>query len=234
VPAGTVLGLWAHPDDETFLSAGLMAAAVRQGSRVVCVTATRGEAGSTDPQRWPPGEPLAAVRTDELTQAMRVLGVNEHHWLDYPDGGCAAVPQPEVVSRLRVIANAVAPDIVVTFGPDGMTGHEDHRTVSSWADEVLRTQVDRRPRLLHAVHTEEWLAAHREILDAHGVFMGFEPVSVPRAEADVYLALDGAALDQKVTALSAQRSQTQGLFEALGPQLTRSMLAEEAFVDARP
>ena len=47
-----------------------MAAAVRAGQRVVCVTATRGELGSTDPDRWPPGEVLAAVRTAELDAAL--------------------------------------------------------------------------------------------------------------------------------------------------------------------
>ena len=45
---GTILGVWAHPDDEAYLSAGVMAMATRAGSRVVCVTATRGELGSTD------------------------------------------------------------------------------------------------------------------------------------------------------------------------------------------
>ena len=88
---GTVLGVWAHPDDETYLCGGIMAAAVAAGSRVVCVTATRGELGSTDPVRWPPGEALARVRTEELENALRHLGVTEHHWLDYPDGARADV-----------------------------------------------------------------------------------------------------------------------------------------------
>src|SRR5439155_874799 len=50
---GTILGVWAHPDDETYLTAGLMAQAVRDGRRVTCVTATRGEGGSFDEGRWP-------------------------------------------------------------------------------------------------------------------------------------------------------------------------------------
>ena len=36
---GTILGIWAHPDDEAYLSGGLMAIAREHGSRVVCVTA---------------------------------------------------------------------------------------------------------------------------------------------------------------------------------------------------
>jgi LmbE family N-acetylglucosaminyl deacetylase len=49
---GTIVGVWAHPDDEAYLSGGLMAAAGDAGSRVVCVTATRGERGTPDPEAW--------------------------------------------------------------------------------------------------------------------------------------------------------------------------------------
>src|SRR5205823_10115840 len=82
---GTILGVWAHPDDEAYLSAGIMGAAIEGGQRVVCVTATRGEAGSLDPERWPP-ETLASIREAELVACFAVLGVREHVWLDYPDG----------------------------------------------------------------------------------------------------------------------------------------------------
>ena len=85
---GTVLGVWAHPDDETYLSSGLMALARRAGNRVVCVTATRGEHGTDDPRNWPPAR-LARTRTYELAAAMTVLGVDEHRWLDFEDGTLA-------------------------------------------------------------------------------------------------------------------------------------------------
>src|SRR5690606_32498893 len=49
----TLLGLWAHPDDEAYLSAGLMYHFVRRGDRVVVVTATAGERGTADPRTWP-------------------------------------------------------------------------------------------------------------------------------------------------------------------------------------
>ncbi|HUJ64102.1 MAG TPA: PIG-L family deacetylase, partial [Acidimicrobiales bacterium] len=44
---GTLLGVWAHPDDEAYLSSGLMALARRHGQRVVVLTATDGEDGQT-------------------------------------------------------------------------------------------------------------------------------------------------------------------------------------------
>ncbi len=100
-PLGTILGVWAHPDDETYLCGGLMARAVRAGDRVVCVTATRGELGSPDEERWPSGPELAAVRTAEMETALAYLGVTEHHWLDYPDGGCGDVDQNDALSGWR-------------------------------------------------------------------------------------------------------------------------------------
>ena len=128
---GTILGIWAHPDDEAYLSGGLMALARANGQRVVCVTATRGELGTADPVAWPPDR-LAAERTRELAECLAILGVHEHHWLDYRDGGCAAADAPTAISRLAELVAQIRPDTVLTFGPDGLTGHPDHQAVSAW------------------------------------------------------------------------------------------------------
>ena len=69
---GTVLGVWAHPDDELYLSGGVLAAAAAAGQRVVVVTATRGEHGTDDPARWPPAR-LAAERSREITASLAAL-----------------------------------------------------------------------------------------------------------------------------------------------------------------
>ena len=45
-PLGPTVSVWAHPDDETYLAGGVYAALRDQGVRVVCATATRGEAGA--------------------------------------------------------------------------------------------------------------------------------------------------------------------------------------------
>ena len=91
-----MLGIWAHPDDEAYLSGGLMALARDAGQRVVCLTATRGELGTTDPWRWPPHQ-LAVERTLELARCLDLLGGPEHRWLGFADGhACptAAAPPP--------------------------------------------------------------------------------------------------------------------------------------------
>ena len=53
---GDILGVWAHPDDEVWLSAGLMMRTIDDGHHVTCVTATKGEAGFPDDDPRPENE----------------------------------------------------------------------------------------------------------------------------------------------------------------------------------
>src|SRR3954469_10227728 len=99
---GTILGIWAHPDDEAYLDAGVMAIAARDGDRVVCVTATRGEHGTSDAARWPP-DVLGPAREAELATSLDILGVTEHMWLDYRDGECADVSEHEAVDIVATL-----------------------------------------------------------------------------------------------------------------------------------
>jgi LmbE family N-acetylglucosaminyl deacetylase len=72
----TLLGVWAHPDDEAYTSAGLMADFRRRGDRVVVIAATLGEHGTSDPETWPPGR-LSALRHTELGNSLAVLDGHE-------------------------------------------------------------------------------------------------------------------------------------------------------------
>jgi len=228
-PLGTILSVWAHPDDETYLCGGLMARAVRNGSRVVCVTATRGELGSPDEERWPSGKPLADVRTKELEVALAVLGVTEHHWLDYPDGGCAAADQDEATGRVAELMTEVQPDTVLTFGPDGMTGHDDHISVSRWTASAFGRVAKDGATLHYATNTPTWLARYREPLDAHNVFMGAEPPCTPADELSIGETFTGELLDTKLGAIRSMTSQVEPLVNALGEDFFREGMAEEAF-----
>ena len=219
---GTILSIWAHPDDETYLAGGLMAAAAANGQRVVCVSATAGEAGTDDPTVWPP-QRLGAVRRLEAAAAMAVLGVAEHRVLGLPDGGLSSVNGAALVTQLL---DEVRPDTVVTFGPDGITFHPDHLAVHHWV--VAAWSARRRScRLLQAVWTESQLAA---IAGRDGVFMS-DRRPLP-ASPDLRLVLDGPDLDRKVAALRAMATQTASTFTDLGPDRFAALAAEEAFVDA--
>jgi len=227
---GTILGIWAHPDDEAYLSGGLMALARDNGSRVVCVTATRGELGTPDPAVWPPDR-LAAERTVEMARCLDILGVTEHHWLGYSDGGCAAAPAAPAVARLCEVIEEVGPDTVLTFGPDGITGHPDHRTVGEWAAAAFDRAAPRGARLLQAAVPDRRTGWWGEINESLNVFDPGYPIAVPVGRLAVDLVLDPATVARKVRALAAQATQTTGLMDAMGLPTYTAWVSEEAFVE---
>ena len=222
---GTVLSVWAHPDDETYLAGGVMAALRDAGHRVVCVTATRGEAA--DPHASAAERrAMAAVRTDELHAALLHLGVVEHHWLDLPDGGCADVAPAGVVARLAELVAGVRPRTVLTFGPDGFTGHPDHRAVSGWTSAaVARSGLE--PTVLHAVSQDP--PVDPELDEQFDVFGLGRPRVCRDDELAVRLQLTGAALDRKVEALLLQESQTGGIAETVGRERFARWVGTEAW-----
>ncbi|HEY8059436.1 MAG TPA: PIG-L family deacetylase [Acidimicrobiales bacterium] len=229
-PLGTVLGLWAHPDDEAYLSGALMALARRAGNRVVCVTATRGEQGTPDPERWPPAR-LALLREHELRASLAALGVDEHHWLGHADGTCAGAARADAVRDILEVWTEVQPDTVVTFGPDGVTGHPDHQAVWRWATSAW-VATGRQARLLCATTTARFADEHADLHDRFDVFLDPDlPLRTP--EDDLALLVEPAddVLDQKLAALRAQASQTAGLIEAFGEDRYRRWFSRETFTD---
>jgi N-acetyl-1-D-myo-inositol-2-amino-2-deoxy-alpha-D-glucopyranoside deacetylase len=101
------------------------------GFRFVLVHATDGEGDSIVEASGATSETLGAVRREEDRQGVadarpcpgpaRVVG--------YSDGGLADVPRRELVDRIAAILDQERPEVVVTFGPDGITGHLDHITI---------------------------------------------------------------------------------------------------------
>lgn len=223
---GTILGVWAHPDDECYLSGALMADAVQAGRRVVCVTATRGE--MADPDNVAPDE-MARIREREMEACMAVLGVTDHRWLDYADAGCHLVPDDEAAAKIAAIIGEVDPDTVLTFGPEGMTGHTDHMAVSRWSKRAIEL-AGSDARLLYASHTPEWGDGFREIAEQLNVMMAdIEVPTTPSSEAAVFICAEGDLLTIKERAMRAQASQVQIMVDTMGEAMYRQLLAEEVF-----
>jgi len=226
---GTILGIWAHPDDEAYLSGGLMALARDAGATVVCVTATHGELGTADPVTWPPDR-LAAERTAEMSKCLGILGVTEHHWLDFRDGDCDTAPANEAVDALSRIIAQVDPDTVLTFGADGITGHPDHQAVGSWAAAAFDRTARPSARLLQAAVPERQVRQWGELNEQLGVYLPGYPVTVPDDRLVVDLVLEPQVAARKVRALAAQETQTSGLIATLGLERYTAWVADEAFV----
>jgi LmbE family N-acetylglucosaminyl deacetylase len=228
---GTVLGVWAHPDDEAFLSAGLMGRLTDRGGRVACVTATRGERGTSDPMVWPPAR-LGRRRALELRASLAVVGVSDHRFLGYTDGTLPGVPLREGVSRVASVLDEVRPDTVVTFGPEGMTGHGDHVAVSRWTTAAV--EGSRRPiRLLHATTTAEFSDRWMAVNDRLEAFSEGLPLATPNDQVALELRLDDAELDRKLVALAAQSSQLVPLIATLDEDTIRRWWEVETFTLAR-
>jgi LmbE family N-acetylglucosaminyl deacetylase len=227
---GTVLGVWAHPDDETYLTAGLMAQTVRRGDRVVCVTATRGEEGSFDEERWPTTT-MGKVREKELMQSLAILGVTEHRWMDYYDGTCASVEPEEGIGRIQEIVEEVEPKSVFTFGPDGMTGHPDHKAVCAWTTEAFKRSAPSGARLYYATVTPEWVDEFAPRMNQFNVFMepGTPPVT-PRHSLAIDFSLPDDLLDLKLQAFETHVSQLEGMLNTFGNDFFREGYKAEFFV----
>lgn len=230
---GTILSVWAHPDDESFLAGGIMAEAAANGQRVVCVSATAGEHGTDDPDEWPPDR-LGRLRRWEARAAMAVLGVDDHRWLGLSDGGLAETDADGPIDDIGGLIDEVRPDTILTFGPDGMTFHPDHCTISAWVTEAWRRR-GATGRLLHAAASVSHLETWGERYEAWGIYMTDERhVGIPDDRLAVRHPLSPATLDQKVTALLAMHSQVAPALTVLGPDDFRAENAVECFVACAP
>jgi N-acetylglucosamine malate deacetylase 2 len=156
----TLLLIFAHPDDETFLTGGSACRYASHGVRVVLATATRGEAGKAgDPPRCAPDE-LPALREEELRRAAAILGVSEVHLLGYRDRELAAAPPERIREELVTLVRRHRPSVVVTFDPNGGNLHPDHVAISRFAADAVSAAAD--PRCLpsagapHAVGRVVW------------------------------------------------------------------------------
>jgi LmbE family N-acetylglucosaminyl deacetylase len=162
-----------------------------------------------------------------------LVGVGEHRWLGFADGACADVPLCDGQAAVAQLIAEVAPDTILTFGPEGMTGHPDHRAVSAWATEAWRV-AGTRTRLLRATLTPRFHAEWEAVNDRVGLWMSGRGPVTPHHKLALHLPLTGAALDRKVAALRTHASQTAVLVDMLGEEDFRQWWSTEAFVAATP
>jgi LmbE family N-acetylglucosaminyl deacetylase len=229
---GTILGVWAHPDDDIYLAAGLMAAATDAGQRVVDVTATRGEGGSMDEERWPPEE-MGDVRTKELLRSLEVLGVKEHRFLEGSvDVDMDTGLDPSTADQVRDVMAEVDPDTVVTFGPEGMTGHVAHQDISRMTGDAFEAVAKPGARLFHAVFPSSLGETWIERLKPFEIFRDGSPRVVANEDLDLELVLAPALLDRKIASIKEHASQIEALYEVFGDEGFKEFMGIESFVIA--
>jgi LmbE family N-acetylglucosaminyl deacetylase len=134
-----VVAVFAHPDDERVVGP-LLSRLGRQGREVHLVIATDGSKGVREHAGIAAGEPLARARTIEAECAAKRLHVRQLHLLGLEDGGLASF---STLARLRTdlaaIIARVNPSAIITFGPEGGTGHPDHRLVGNVTTQIVQS-----------------------------------------------------------------------------------------------
>lgn len=233
--------VFAHPDDDTYGVGGSLALHAGTDIEITLVMTTSGEAGRIADASLATRETLAAVREVEDRASWAALGLEPAiHFLRYPDSGVANVPRDQLVTVYTDLLLEARPDVVVTFGPDGVTAHEDHIAVGAAATDAFhaaRAQSDRGfRRLLHNVLSAERLEAFNEALRSRGMepmdpTQPFMPRGVP--ERSIGVSVDcAAASDRKLEALREHRTQAE--MEDLPFDLWPLVLGREDFVIAWP
>jgi len=185
---GPILAVFAHPDDERVIGP-LLSKLAREGRETHLVIATDGSQGTRDYAKIPAGAQLAAARSKEASCAASRLGVKKLHIVGLLDGGLASF---ETLGKLRsaiaAIVDSVKPAAIITFGPEGGTGHPDHRLVGDVASQVVQadpryaTSID----LLYAsLPTERLRTAPRANPTVTGMAEALLTVRVPFEEQDL-------------------------------------------------
>jgi len=159
----TLVAVFAHGDDEGAASP-VLARYAREGVQVYLIIATDGAQGGAH-TTIPRGPELARVRSEEARCATDALGIHPPILLGFPDaqlGNYMEDPSRlfRLTQRVQEELQRLRPDAVVTWGPDGGTGHPDHRLVSSIVTQLVRAGAPGVPeRLFYASLPVEGLRA---------------------------------------------------------------------------
>ncbi len=145
-----VVGIFAHPDDESVCAGGTLARYAGEGADVRVVSLTRGGAGQIRDAAVATRGTLPSVREGELRRAGDELGLAGTRCLDLEDGTLDRVDPEELVAIATSLLEELQPDVVITFGPDGFSGHPDHAAVGAAVTAAcFARQHDRPVRLFH-------------------------------------------------------------------------------------
>ena len=232
----------AHPDDETFGTGSVIAAAAQAGVEVTVCCATRGEAG--EGHGLPAGADLAAIREAELRAAGAILGVHRVVVLGYGDSGMDGTPAEgtltaastaEVAERVAAVIAEVQPDVVVTLDPAGTDGHRDHTAIGQATIQACQA--------LPALRVYAWTVrrsvlarwfAELEKVRPGSAHLDLDREGLGRPDPDITTVLDHRDLRAlRARAMAAHASQTAP-FDDMAADLRDEFLDTDCLVRIQP
>jgi len=124
----SIMGIFAHPDDETFGPGATLAKYAHLGHEVSTITATRGQAGQTANLKI--SNTIGEQREIELRKACQILGVKNTFVLDFFDGTLNEHQLPVLKKMIEEKINLIKPDIIIVLELSGISHHLDHIAVT--------------------------------------------------------------------------------------------------------
>jgi LmbE family N-acetylglucosaminyl deacetylase len=259
----TLLGIFAHPDDE-LMCGGTIAHYAAQDVRIVIACATRGEAGQISEAHLATRETIAEARSAELIAAARALGVSDVRFLGFRDSGMAGTPEnddpaslhrtdpTEATGRAIALIRDVKPDVVITHDPTGGYGHPDHIAVCRFVTAAfdLAGDPDAYPeegqpwkpgRLFYGVMSRSFFRRMREAMEAAGVdttpFQRPEWENLGYEDAEITFSFDATSQrEAKWAGFEAHRTQfgPESPLRQMPEDLRQTMFTHEHYILARP
>jgi LmbE family N-acetylglucosaminyl deacetylase len=126
----TILGVFAHPDDESMGPGATFAKYAAEGHRVAFVAATDGGAGRLYDERPSDKGELRRLRREETFAAANVLGIEFLGFLDWHDRDLENMSVLDIEIEIAKIIRREKPDVLVTFHGSGISYHPDHRVLA--------------------------------------------------------------------------------------------------------
>jgi LmbE family N-acetylglucosaminyl deacetylase len=202
----TLVAVFAHGDDEGAV-APILARYAREGVQVYLLIATDGAAGGLHTS-IPRGPELARVRSEEARCATGALGIHPPILLGFPDGQLGNYADDpgrlyRLTQRVHEELQRLHPDAVITWGPDGATGHPDHRLVGDIVTQLVRAGAPGLPeRLFYA-------SLPAEVMRALNPARGEPLFLIPQAKYfSVRVAFTAADFDAARRSMACHRTQS--------------------------
>lgn len=248
----TLMCVQAHPDDEATSTGGILARYADEGLTTVLVTCTNGElgdSGSIKPgQDGHEGDDVVAIRTRELEESCRILGVAHLHMLGYRDSGMIgweqndapgsfwSTPVAEAAARLAGLIEEHQPDVVVTYDDQGFYGHPDHIQAHRVTVAALDASGSAAKLYFTTIRRSSIPLFQERMREAGEELPDIDQTEFGAVDEEIGADIDcDAYAQQKYDSLAAHRSQAQNIFFLrLARPVFAELMGREAFLRERP
>lgn len=212
----SVVGIFAHPDDETFGPGGTLALyAQKYDIYLICATNGDGKQGNRKKEKE-----LGKIRKKELQASAEILGVKKVFFLGYRDGSLQHNVYHEIADKVLTILQKIQPAILVTFEPRGVSGHIDHIVMSMISSFVFPKVISAKKLMKYCTSTK------RSQIMGEGYFIHF-PLGYSTEEIDEVVDVS-PVWDQVVKAMKQHVSQMHDIRRHL--ERGKNLPKEEAFL----